>query len=160
MASAGASSKQTGHLPRAGDLGPAVRRTLSDRLPRPWLFPLLVFAATWLVILASWYGSDAIYGHRHAWTWHFLIKDAGFYLKIAEHGYPGDPAKAAFFPLFPLLIHLASYLTAGNYPIAGLLPALPAVRRRQPGSGRWRPGCVTGGSPTVPCCSIAPSRAR
>ena len=124
MASAGASSKQTGHLPRAGDLGPAVRRTLSDRLPRPWLFPLLVFAATWLVILASWYGSDAIYGHRHAWTWHFLIKDAGFYLKIAEHGYPGDPAKAAFFPLFPLLIHLASYLTAGNYPIAGLLTSI------------------------------------
>ena len=53
----------------------------------PWLLPLLVFAATWLLILAAWYGSDAIYGHGHPWTWHFLFKDAKYYLAIAEHGY-------------------------------------------------------------------------
>jgi hypothetical protein len=108
----------------AGIPGTAGRLSLSDRLPRPWLFPLIVFAATWLVILAAWYGSDAIYGHRNPWAWHFLIKDAGFYLGIAEHGYRGNSARAAFFPLFPLLIHLASYLTGGNYPVAGLIASI------------------------------------
>jgi hypothetical protein len=47
------------------------RPALGDRLPHPWLIPLLVFAATRLLILAAWYGSDAIYGHGHPWTWHF-----------------------------------------------------------------------------------------
>jgi hypothetical protein len=108
------------------------RPALSDRLPHPWLLPLLVFAATWLLILAAWYGSDAIYGHGQPWTWHFLFKDAKYYLAIAEHGYkPTSPfpwprggseidRRTAFFPLFPLLIRLASYLTGGNYLIAGL----------------------------------------
>ena len=53
-----------------------------------------------------------------------MIKDAGFYLGIAEHGYTGDPARAAFFPLFPLLIHLISYLTGGDYPVAGLIASV------------------------------------
>jgi len=108
------------------------RPALSDRLPHPWLLPLLVFAATWLLILAAWHGSDAIYGHGHPWTWHFLFKDANYYLAIAEHGYkPTSPfpwgrrgseidRRTAFFPLFPLLIRLASYLTGGSYLIAGL----------------------------------------
>jgi hypothetical protein len=86
--------------------------------------PLLVFAATWLLILAAWYGSDAVYGRSRPWTWHFLIRDANFYLGIAEHGYTGDPARAAFFPLFPLLIHLTSYLTGGDYPVAGLITSV------------------------------------
>jgi hypothetical protein len=108
------------------------RPALSDRLPHPWLLPLLVFAATWLLILAAWYGSDAIYGHGHPWTWHFLFKDAKYYLAIAEHGYKRTSPfpwgrrgseidrRTAFFPLFPVLIRLASYLTGGNYLIAGL----------------------------------------
>jgi len=99
----------------------AGRPTLSDRLPRAWLFPVVVFAVTWLLILAAWYGSDAIYGHGHRWTWHFVFYDAHFYLGIAEHGYAGDPAKAVFFPLFPLLVHFTSFLTGGDYPIAGLI---------------------------------------
>lgn len=47
------------------------RPALGDRLPHPWLLPLLVFAATRLLILAAWHGSEAIYGHGHPWTWHF-----------------------------------------------------------------------------------------
>lgn len=100
-------------------------------MPRAWLFPLLVFAATWLLILATWYASDAIYGHSHPWTWHFLFKDAGYYLGIAQQGYPArlpspwhdSPVNngAAFFPLFPLLVRLASHLTGGDYNIAGLV---------------------------------------
>ncbi len=114
--------------PLAGGPG---RPALSERLPRPWLFPLLVFAGSWLVIVAAWYGSDVVYGHGHPWAWHFLFKDAKYYLAIAEHGYkPTSPfpwgrgseidRRTAFFPFFPLLIRLASYLTGGNYLIAGL----------------------------------------
>jgi hypothetical protein len=97
---------------------------------------LIVFAITWLLILAAWYGSAAIYGQGHPWTWHFLFKDADFYLAIAQHGYParlvfpwtGSPVagRVAFFPLFPLLIRLASYLTGGDYPVAGLIVSVAA----------------------------------
>jgi len=122
MAAAHASTKRAGRVPRAEEPGDG-RPALSDRLPRPWLFPLAVFAATWLLIFATWYGSDAILGY-HPWTWHFLIADTGFYRGIAQYGYTGDPARGAFFPLFPLLIHFASYLTGGDYLIAGLLTSI------------------------------------
>ena len=111
-------------------------RALSDRLPVPWAFPLIVFAITWLLILAAWHGSAVIYGQGHPSTCHFLFKDAGSYLGIAEHGYPvklrfpwtGGPVagRAAFFPLFPLLIRLTSHLTGGDYPIAGLIVSILA----------------------------------
>jgi hypothetical protein len=108
------------------------RQAPSDRLPRPWMFPLLIFAACWLLILAAWYGSDTIYGLNHPWTWHFLFKDAGWYLRVAEQGYPArlhrpyvtPDGAAAFFPLFPMLIRLAAYLTGGNYAIGGLIVSL------------------------------------
>jgi hypothetical protein len=111
--------------------GPDVPGALSDRLPRPWLFPLIAFAASWLLIVAAWFGSDWLHGQSHPWTWHFLFKDAGWYLDIAERGYPATllhlstgtvpPATTAFFPLFPKLIRFMSYLTGGNYPVAGLI---------------------------------------
>jgi hypothetical protein len=119
--------------PRAGEGRPPDRPSLSDRLPQAWLFPLLVFAATWVLILATWTISDRIYGQSHSWTWHFMFKDAGWYMEVAQHGYPahllkpGFPASAtAFFPLFPRLIRLASYLTAGHFLIAGLLVEIVA----------------------------------
>jgi hypothetical protein len=102
------------------------RATWSDRLPRAWLFPLLVFAATWLLILATWYGSNRFYGQSHSWTWHFLVKDAGWFEYIAKFGYParlrmGPPAApTAFFPLFPLLIRLSSR-AIGSWVIGGLV---------------------------------------
>ncbi|MBV9206626.1 MAG: hypothetical protein JO037_14830, partial [Actinobacteria bacterium] len=46
------------------------------------------------------------------------------YLQIAARGYGVDPASPAFFPLFPLLIYLAGYLTGGSYLIAGLIVTL------------------------------------
>ena len=108
-----AESPPTGSAPQ--------RSALSDRLPRPWLFPLAVFALVWLLILVTWFTADAIFGASHPWSWHILIMDTGWYRAIAQHGYTGDPHRAAFFPLFPLLIHLASYLTGGNYLVAGLV---------------------------------------
>ncbi len=140
-AGAGVTSRvvSTTESPRRGWPRPRGARpgqALSDRLPVPWAFPLIVFAITWLPILAAWYGSAVIYGQGHPWTWHFLFKDAGSYLGIAEHGYPvqlrfpwtGGPVagRAAFFPLFPLLIRLTSYLTGGDYPIAGLIVSILA----------------------------------
>jgi hypothetical protein len=115
-----------------GQPGPPQRPALSDRLPRWWLFPLLVFAATWVLILAVWYASDAIYGHSEPWSWHFIFKDAKYYLAIAEHGYKAkspfpwnrhleQDRRTAFFPLFPALIRLVSYVTAGHYVIAGFI---------------------------------------
>ena len=140
-AGAGVTSRvvSTTESPRRGWPRPRGARpgqALSDRLPVPWTFPLIVFAITWLLILAAWHGSAVIYGQGHPWTWHFLSKDAGSYLGIAEHGYPvklrfpwtGGPVagRAAFFPLFPLLIRLASHLTGGDYPIAGLIVSILA----------------------------------
>jgi Gpi18-like mannosyltransferase len=116
-------TKEPERLP--GTDGPAPPRALSDRLPHPWLFPLAVFAVTWLLIVEAWDISDAIKGrHRHPWTWHFMIMDGTHYERIAHWGYAGDATKGAFFPLFPLLIHAATYLTAGDYVIAGLLTAV------------------------------------
>ena len=120
--------------PRPRDAGPG--QALSDRLPVPWAFPLIVFAITWLLILAAWYGSAVIYHQGHPWTWHFVFKDARFYLGIAEHGYPAKlqipwtlsaaAGRPAFFPLFPVLIRLTSYLTGGDYLIAGLIVSVLA----------------------------------
>jgi hypothetical protein len=107
------------------------RATWSDRLPRAWLFPLLVFATTWLLILATWYGSDMLYGQAHPWTWHFLFKDAGWYEYVAKFGYPARlrmgprAAPTAFFPLFPLLIGLSSR-AIGSYVIGGLVVSVLA----------------------------------
>jgi hypothetical protein len=100
------------------------RPGLSDRLPRGWLFPLAVFAVVWLLIPLAWYGSDAIHHRSHPWIWHSVMMDAAFYRGIAQSGYTGSPAKGAFFPVFPLLIHLVSYLTGGNYAIAGLITSI------------------------------------
>jgi hypothetical protein len=109
----------------AGNDAPG-RATWSDRLPRAWLFPLLAFAATWLLILATWYGTDRLHGQTHPWTWHFLFKDAGWFEYLAKFGYPARlrmgprAAGTAFFPLFPLLIRLASR-AVGSYVIGGLV---------------------------------------
>jgi hypothetical protein len=118
--------------PEDAQAAPAERRALSDRLPRAWLFPLLVFGATWVLILATWYASDAIYGHSEPWSWHFIFKDAKYYLAIAEHGYKAKSPfpwnrhsavdrRTAFFPFFPAVIRLVSYVTAGHYVIAGFI---------------------------------------
>jgi hypothetical protein len=79
-----------------------------------------------VLILATWYGSDRVYGQSHSWSSYFTYKDAGWFLTVAQHGYParllnGIQGEApAFFPFFPWLIRLASYVTGGNYVIGGL----------------------------------------
>jgi hypothetical protein len=121
MTTADAAPTKSTHLATGSAELPGERPALSDRLPRPWLFPLAVFAAVWLLILVAWFVGDAIAGQSHPWGWHILIMDTGFYRGIAQYGYTGDQHRAAFFPLFPLLIHLLSYVTGGDYLLAGLI---------------------------------------
>lgn len=113
----GDESSQEQAAPSAGEQ----RRTLSDRLPRPWMFPLLVFAATWVVILASWQFANYHYHTTHGWWWYFWYKDSGFYGGIAKYWYAGKagpngmlPTILAFFPVFPALIKLISFVTGGT----------------------------------------------
>lgn len=117
----------------AAESGGALRDapSLSDRLPRPWLFPFAAFAAAWAVILTTWYLSDRLYHAHRPWTFHFVFKDSAFYLGIAHYGYPAtltypwddaaNPGRVVFFPLFPGLIKAASYVTGGDYPAAALV---------------------------------------
>jgi hypothetical protein len=51
--------------------------------------------------------------------------DAGWYLNIAENGYRGEQA-AAFFPLYPLLVHAVGWAT-GSLVFAGVLISLVAA---------------------------------
>ena len=106
---------------------PAERTALSDRLPRAWMFPLLAFAAAWVLILAAWNIAGAIYGPM-SWENYFSYKDSLAYSDLARFGYGfanpavphSDPARAAFFPLYPALIRLGMFLT-GNVIVAGLI---------------------------------------
>jgi len=106
---------------------PAGRTALSDRLPRAWMFPLLAFAAAWVLILAAWNIAGAIYGPM-SWERYFSYKDSLAYSDLARFGYGfanpavphSDPARAAFFPLYPALIRLGMFLT-GNVIVAGLI---------------------------------------
>jgi hypothetical protein len=114
---AGVESSEEHLAPGAG----LPRRTLSDRLPRPWMFPLLVFAADWIVILASWQFANVHYHTTHGWWWYFWVKDSGFYAGIARHWDAGTtgpggllPTTLGFFPVFPALIKLISFVTGGT----------------------------------------------
>ena len=106
---------------------PAGRTALSDRLPRAWMFPLLASAAAWVLILAAWNIAGAIYGPM-SWERYFSYKDSLAYSDLARFGYGfanpavphSDPARAAFFPLYPALIRLGMFLT-GNVIVAGLI---------------------------------------
>jgi hypothetical protein len=51
-------------------------------------------------------------------------KDAGWFMHIAREGYGGSPGRPAFFPLYPVLLRLASVFTLGNYVLAGILVSL------------------------------------
>jgi hypothetical protein len=77
------------------------------------LFPLLAFAATWILIVVTWRVTNAIYGTSAPWTTYFLFKDAEHYLAIAQSGYP---AKLVFPP--PLAHHPYPSFELVNLPAA------------------------------------------
>lgn len=100
---------------------------LSERLPTPWLFPLLAFAAAWGIILAAWQVANAIYGVSWAW-WnkYFLYQDGGHYSWLAIHAYAPKhaippPARAAYFPVLPELVRTVANMTRHQYLPAELI---------------------------------------
>ena len=54
------------------------------------------------------------------WLWSFGNFDGVHYLRIAQDGYAYQFTQA-FFPLYPILIKLVSYITLGNFLVAALL---------------------------------------
>jgi hypothetical protein len=103
--------------------------SVSDRLPRPWLFPLIVFAATWVLIVATWaFGSRLIlpgYHAMHWWNW-LWYKDVAWYWGVSlfwygPQGGHGVPLNGAYFPVFPALLKLCSYPALGNKVAAAIL---------------------------------------
>jgi hypothetical protein len=148
-----ASRRRRGPGAAAGTPGPA----LSDRLPRPWLFPLLVYAVTFAGVVATWQVANAIYGASEPWTYYFLFKDASHYLAIAEHGYPARLAlpvrlKGHGYPPYKLVNLPAAYQPLFNplvtYKATPPTPPYPYLPAFFPGLSLvvWALHWVTGGS--------------
>ena len=103
------------------------RLPASERLRWPWLFPLAVFAVTWVVILLAWWLGDVVRGQHDGWESFFAYKDSAWFLTIAHDGYPAalpqqwvwtsHAGRVAFFPGLPLLIRAIALLTGGAGPV-------------------------------------------
>ena len=119
------------------------KATLWQRLAlarRWWLVPLAAFLVTRLIVLAAGYlGEIALPGNVGPDYWHvaptnLLIDlwarwDSGFYLSIAQQGYSYSAdamSNVAFFPVYPLLVNLASAVT-GDAVVAGILVSNAAL---------------------------------
>ncbi|HEX4831502.1 MAG TPA: hypothetical protein VH478_10465 [Trebonia sp.] len=98
--------------------GPAA---LSDRLPAGWLLPLIAFGAAWGLLLAAWQVANAIAGTSWPWVRYFQFADGSTYNWITVNGYPGrhgippTAARAAFFPVMPLLAKTVGDMTNHDY---------------------------------------------
>jgi hypothetical protein len=69
----------------------------------------LYILLTWFGVLFSPVNSNQASGHpsltQHAFLYHWWIWDSGWYIIVAQGGYQ-RPSEAAYFPLYPALIHL------------------------------------------------------
>jgi hypothetical protein len=130
-------------VPRDGQ-GPAQRTgtrsvvpdDLAGRARSPWRAAFLAALAVWssgtvmhLVVsaLASQLGrtdqGPTLWGIALAWNgW-----DAGHYVRIAESGYHLGPGFPAFFPLFPLLVHVVDVVLPVGALVSSLLVANAAA---------------------------------
>lgn len=70
------------------------------------------------------YGNHAEGALRRLLVTPLTRKDAGWFVHIAREGYGGSPGRPAFFPLYPVLVRVASVFTLGNYWLAGLAVSL------------------------------------
>ncbi len=103
------------------------------KLPEWFLIPLLAFALSRLLIFGAGTLADTMLpteeGHWIAdenspflsmWTkW-----DSQYYVDIATDGYwfrPGQQSNVAFFPLYPMMIHVVAKLFGGNLILTGIL---------------------------------------
>jgi len=97
------------------------RPALSERLPTPWLFPVLAFAGSWALILLAWQVANAVYGSAWSWSRYFLYGLGGDYNWIAIHAYSargeGTPpvSRVALFPVLPELVRTTGYVTRHQF---------------------------------------------
>ncbi|WP_078973512.1 glycosyltransferase family 39 protein [Streptomyces sp. MMG1533] len=108
---------------------PLPRRALHAlRHAAPALLAYVAVRSTGLLVLAFW-------AHRrHEGVWPILATqwDAGWYLRIADHGYAHEvgavpSAKSmAFFPLYPVLVKAVAAFTPGSRASTGLAVAVVA----------------------------------
>jgi hypothetical protein len=102
-----------------------------DLPSRPWPVALRAAATVWAVLTAAHLAVSALAGLPRggnapdlgAMVLGWNNWDAGHYVRIAESGYHLGPGFPAFFPLFPLLIHLVDPVLPGNGVIAALVVA-------------------------------------
>ena len=143
MASTEASSGHASALAGSarGDDQRGPRRALSDRLPRPWLFPLLIFAVTWALIAVTWKVADAIYGHDQSWTVYFLFKDAEAIL-VPD----GERHKQ-----LPTVVRIYDALVRANADRASTLVTTPATSGTTASSTGARARCRSGRSSRTRC---------
>ncbi|MGA9859055.1 MAG: hypothetical protein WBQ18_14415, partial [Solirubrobacteraceae bacterium] len=103
--------------------------------------PLLAFATSRLLVLvAGIVGAEAMHPHDGAAASAYATQlgplgyalagsayrfDAGFYLVIAAHGFgPAAAGRLAFFPLYPLLIHVLTPLVGSDVAAGALISAV------------------------------------
>lgn len=89
-----------------------------------WLGPRLLFAVM-TVACRGLVSTTATRGRPAGWHWLTFIWgnwDAAHYATVATAGYT-QPLQAAFYPLFPLLIRIATPLTLGDPLLAGVVLA-------------------------------------
>lgn len=90
-----------------------------------WRLLLFLFAFIAPVIIPN-FGNRFPYvellqgSHLPAWLWPFGNFDGVHYLGIAQHAYSYQYTQA-FFPLYPIIIKIISFLTFGNYLAAALI---------------------------------------
>jgi len=111
---------------------PNVRTNPASRLPdarRAIVTVIVTRVAILVVAIAAAYFAGRHGGWLHGPLRDLLItpwtrKDAGWFVAIAQEGYAPRAVRAAFFPLYPLLIRAASVLTLGSYWVAGIVASL------------------------------------
>jgi hypothetical protein len=99
---------------------------------RPWKAALLAALAIWTAVTVTHLAVSALAwlargDFRHTDLWAIVLGwnrwDASLYVRIAEDGYHLGPGFPAFFPLYPLLVHVFDAVLPGDALISALVVA-------------------------------------
>ncbi|GAA2881408.1 hypothetical protein Acy02nite_16750 [Actinoplanes cyaneus] len=109
----------------------AVPEELLESSRRPWHAALRAALAVWAVFTVTHLAVSALAwlprGGKAPELWTMVLGwnswDAGHYVRIAESGYHLGPGFPAFFPLFPLLVHVVNPVLPGDGVVAALVVA-------------------------------------
>jgi hypothetical protein len=112
-----------------------VRETARQRIAKPvrspWRAAVLAALAVWSAATVMHVAVSALAGLPRHGAGPILLDwnrwDAGLYVRIAESGYHLGPGFPAFFPLYPLLIHVFDVLLPGNAIVSALVVANAAA---------------------------------